>query len=776
MRSRVLHVVFAGIAGLGLATVATSDIPAERDIVSSIPPATNPDGKSHKLAAASGNPRISATLARTGDVRWLDPQDIGATIQAPVDLRAAGDAIALASPRSAASDASPLGETSVASAYAPVNEPIDTAESPAAISSPPAVRSNLPALEFDADFARDAIKAYRAGDLARGDELSRRIDNEVGRETLEWTALRLQPRLAGFARINAFLEAHPDWSAAQSIRRRAEQALLSERKKLDPIRTYFADRKPLSVSGKLALARADLEDGKRNDAMALVADVWRNEELGAPLEAAVRKEFGDLLTAADHKFRSDRLFYREKEGPSARAAAYAGPDVTALARARAAILAGAKSDKLLAAVPKALQADLSLAYARIQRLRHDNKILEAAQAMLTASRDPAAIVDGDAWWVERRLLARKLVDSGDPATAYKVAADHSAASAESKIDAEFHAGWIALRFQQDAAAAEPHFEAAMRIAETPMSKARFAYWLGRTHEAAGKPDDAKLSYQLAAASPATFYGQLARARLGIRDAALRMPDRIALGSDRLMTTRVVEALQGLGEGDLALGLAVEAARTIDDQAQLAALAQVMIDARDARGTLAIGKVAAQRGYSLDAAAFPTFGIPTFEPAANSADTPVVYAIARQESAFQANAVSSAGARGLMQMIASTARRTAQRVGVPFDFDRMTKDPAFNARLGAAHLGDLLTENNGSMILTFAAYNAGGKRVKEWIAAYGDPRRPDVDPIDWIERIPFTETRNYVQRVVENLEMYRMQFATDAPRLVDKDLRVVASQF
>lgn len=159
-------------------------------------------------------------------------------------------------------------------------------------------------------------------------------------------------------------------------------------------------------------------------------------------------------------------------------------------------------------------------------------------------------------------------------------------------------------------------------------------------------------------------------------------------------------------------------------------------------------------------AFPTYGIPSFEPLPNSAARSLVYAIARQESAFDTKAVSSAGARGVMQMIVSTARRTAERAGIPFNETRLLSDAAFNAQLAAAHLGDLLAEQRGSWILTFAAYNAGGKKVKQWIDAYGDPRDPAVDPIDWVERIPFTETRNYVQRVVENLAMYQLRFGED----------------
>ena len=221
--------------------------------------------------------------------------------------------------------------------------------------------------------------------------------------------------------------------------------------------------------------------------------------------------------------------------------------------------------------------------------------------------------------------------------------------------------------------------------------------------------------------------------------------------------RIVELLYALDENDLALSLAAEAAQHLTSEPQLAALANVVAAERDAHDSLVIGKILGQRQIAADSLAFPTYGVPDFEPLANSAPPAIVYAIARQESGFDPHAVSSAGAKGLMQMIDSTAKRTAEQIGVNFDVARLTSDAAFNARLGAAHLGELIAEQGGSPILTFAAYNAGGRRVKEWIEAYGDPRTPGVDPIDWVERIPFEETRNYVQRVMENWTMYQASF-------------------
>ncbi len=267
----------------------------------------------------------------------------------------------------------------------------------------------------------------------------------------------------------------------------------------------------------------------------------------------------------------------------------------------------------------------------------------------------------------------------------------------------------------------------------------------------------------------SFYGQLAADKIGRTTIDLHQPASVTLGNERREAIRSVEQLYGLGERDIALPLALAVAKSETSDAQLAALAAVLTAAGDAKATLLVGKLATQRGMALDETAFPTFGIPGYQPLAHSADRSVVYAIARQESEFDPKSVSSAGAKGLMQIIASTARMTAQKFGVAFDANRLLSDAAYNAQIGAAHLGQLLTEQQGSYILTFAAYNAGPGRVKEWIDAYGDPRKPGVDPIDWIERIPFTETRNYVQRVYENMQIYRARFGQPPVTLVGSRL-------
>ncbi|HET6378926.1 MAG TPA: lytic transglycosylase domain-containing protein, partial [Methylocella sp.] len=304
---------------------------------------------------------------------------------------------------------------------------------------------------------------------------------------------------------------------------------------------------------------------------------------------------------------------------------------------------------------------------------------------------------------------------------------------------------------------------------TPMSQARAAYWQGRAAEASAEPgsmEKARAYYQQAARHQTAYYGQLARGKLGLSTLPVRVIEREAMGAERNDAIKVIELLYAAGEKELAAPLVMEAARHLADETQVAALASVVARQRDAHLSLSVGKILSQRGMPVDTLAFPNYGVPDFEPLENSAAASVVYSVARQESAFNAGAVSSAGAKGLMQMIISTAKRTAERAGIAFDPKRLISDAAFNAKLGARHLGELLAEHKGSYILAFAAYNAGGKKVKEWIDAYGDPRKPGVDPVDWVERIPFTETRNYVQRVIENLGVYQAHFGERGPAPIE----------
>ena len=630
---------------------------------------------------------------------------------------------------------------------------------------------------YDLTGVREAIYAYRKGEMDSGDAHAKRANNMVAQVALEWAALSLQPRKAGFERIVAFIDRYPQWPQRGWLQMRAEQSLFLDASVRSKAAKHFEKHEAVSPIGSLAKARVLRARGKKDEAAKVVRSVWREERFNNWLERLVVKEFGDVLSDDDYKYRADLHFYRERYTDSLRNAGKAGKEVYKFAAARVAVARGAAPEKFAGKFSAKYQRDPTWLFAQIRRLRKAEKPHAAAKILIASRLTSENAINGAAWWSEQRMIARRLLDAGDAETAYKVSAAHCAQSGAALLDAEFYAGWIALRFLKKPEIALAHFANSLRHSSMPISRSRAAYWQARAAELGSEPEDANRLYALAAEHSSTYYGQLAHVRLrGAKAVAVRRAPARAFGSVRLMPIRIVELFKQIDEDTMANQLAAGLAKVEDDESQIAALAAIMRREKDAGGSLLIGKLASYRGIELDDIAFPDFGIPKYSPLANSVASSLVYSIARQESAFRAKAVSHAGAKGLMQMLTSTARRTAQRKGIAFDPQRLVSDPAFNAQLGAAHLGELKDEHPGSMILVFAAYNAGGPRVNQWIKAYGDPRKPGVDPIDWVERIPISETRNYVQRVTENLGVYRSMLGNEkVPFPPVEDLRAHASR-
>ncbi len=562
------------------------------------------------------------------------------------------------------------------------------------------------------------------------------------------------------------------------LRRRAEEALVGSNPGMRQLEDFFAQKPPVTTVGKVALARVREAAGRKDEATALIRETWRRDDFGADLESRILAAFPDRLNAQDHRLRAERLLFAEQWNAALRNAARAGDDAVKLAKARIAVDANnRKTQAALDAVPKSAQSDPSFAFSKAQYLRRKDKPVEAAKALVGVSRDPALLGDTEAWWTERRVLARELLDIGEPRLAYRVAAEHPEDAGAVRIEAEFHAGWIALRFLRDPTTASRHFAAAAAIAKTPISVARAAYWQGRAADAAQDPSSRQVAesyYERAAQHATAYYGQLARARLGYASVTVRSVAGEPAAPDAMQPVeRAIAMLYEADARDLAMTLVIDIAKTETDPERIDALADLLTAKGDARALLTLGKTASQRGLPVDDHAFPLIGVPAYAAPVAAVEKPLVFAIVRQESAFDAKAVSSAGARGLMQLMPATAKMTASRAGVSYELDRLTSDAGYNALLGASHLGDLVGEWRGSYLLTIAAYNAGSGNVKKWIEAYGDPRKFEIDPIDWVERIPFTETRNYVQRVMENLQVYRSRLDERATLMIDRDLRRTA---
>ena len=634
-----------------------------------------------------------------------------------------------------------------------------------------AVAATSSTSQSDKDALENVIELVRKRKPADATQAQAAISDPVARKLAEWLILRSDDNGASVERYRAFVSANPSWPSQTFLRRRIEAALWDDRRDDATVWSWFENELPISAKGKFALARVMIGRGDRANAERLVRDAWRHDGMTEDTENTALDLFGALLTAGDHKARMDFLLYgTEQEAGGLRAAKRLGAGHMALAKARiAANKKGSNLRALLDAVPRELHGDPGYTFARIQLLRREEKFAEAAQLMLGAPKDPGRLHNLNEWWIERRLLARKMMDVGEHRNAYLIARDAALPSRDIyKTEQEFTAGWIALRFLKDPAVAAQHFARIGVGSVNPTALARAGYWQGRAAEAAGRAQEARAAYARAAEQSTSYYGQLARAKLGLPQIELNGVPR-GRGAERLEIVRAVQLLYELQERELAIPIFGDMGENGDPDA-LAGLGELTARYTDARGMLLLGKAALNRGLPFDHYAYPVNGIPSFKQIGPEVEQSVVYAICRQESAFNQAVVSPAQAYGLMQVTPDAGRYVAKRAGVSFDLSRMKTDPVYNAAMGAAELGGLLEDYRGSYILTFAGYNAGRGSVKKWIERYGDPRDPKVDAVDWVEQIPFSETRNYVQRIMENLQVYRARFGGGTRLQIEADLR------
>jgi soluble lytic murein transglycosylase len=661
-----------------------------------------------------------------------------------------------------------------ANTISPALQPPSSAKSLSAprIVAPFATAATTATSPLDLSAVKQALDLVRKNRQDEATSLAGSITDPVAGKLVEWVILRSEDGSSDFPRYSAFINANPSWPSIPLLRRRAEAALWQDH--IDPqvVIAFFASDPPRSAKGHFALARALLTRGDIPRASAILQEAWRADAFSSDLEGEARETFGGLITPADDAARMDARLYAEDEDAALRAARHLDAAAMAVAKARIAVIDQAGNAKgLLEAVPENARREPGYQFSRIQWLRRSDKIVEAAQLLLAAAHDPARLSDVDQWWIERRLVARKLLDLGNTRLAYEVVNAAALPKDENyRAERHFTAGWIALRFLREPSAALSHFA---RIAEgvtNPITLARAYYWQGRAAEALGREQDVRSFYRQAAHYPTAYYGQLATAKLGLNEVTLRMPPEPAPEHRTLEIARVFEILYAIDERDLVAAMAADLGENATDTAALVGLAGIAVRHHDARATLLIGKAALRRGLPFERYAFPDFGVPEYQQIGPEVEACVVYAIIRQESAFNPRVVSSANAIGLMQVTPAAGRDTAKRFNVTFDQRRLSQDVAYNAQLGTAELGNDIATWRGSYILAFVAYNAGPRRAKEWIEQYGDPRDPKIDPIDWIERIPISETRNYVQRVIENMQVYRALVENNPRLLIEADLR------
>lgn len=639
---------------------------------------------------------------------------------------------------------------------------------------------------------RQALRAADQGKLEEAQRLVRRAPDELGSQLILWLSLTQGGTDASWDSITGFMKRHPDWPNQTALRRNAEGRMPADMPYRE-VREWFEKNPPLTLTGLGRYADALMETGSSDKAIELIRDRYINGSFGAQEERDFRQRYVGLLRPADHAARLDQLIWAEKVDEARRLMPLVDPGRQAVAEARIALAAMSPGvDGALRRVPASLQDDPGLQYDRT-RWRRRKDMDEGAMEVL-ATKPVQEAQHGADWWVERHILARRLMEKEQYARAYELASAHGAKDGLAFAQAEFLAGWLALRKLNKPDVAFKHFEALFRGTTSPVSRSRGAYWAGRALDAMGDKERAATWFDTATTYGGTFYGLLAADHLG-RPPGSAMPiepeptDDQRKAFHRREMVRVTQLLARIEGSDgerttLFLRKLATDAKT-GEEYQLVGELALSLKRKDLAVTTS--RAAWQDGFVLRQAGFPLLDMrPPARP-----EAALIHGIIRQESNFVADAVSSAGARGLMQVMPTTAAGVNKPVGKPVSAaatskkkqdakqkklparqppkasttaNRLTADPRYNVEIGAAYLAEMVDRFGGSYVLAIAAYNAGPGRVAGWVRDFGDPRGNGVDVIDWIETMPIYETRNYVQRVLENVHLYRARLGHPSLRM------------
>ncbi len=631
---------------------------------------------------------------------------------------------------------------------------------------PPSLKPNLIAASetistTDATLLRNGLNAVDSGDWRTVRAAQADMRDETAQDILTWYRARRDLGMS-FDQIDRALTKLADWPGANEIRTRAEETIeISALNAAQRVAWFEGHGGPKSGAGYLVLAQALESLGRHDDAVAQIRKAWHGRTLKSDLSDRTLSRYGSELTQTDHRKRADFLLWTRQTTAAERLKPLLTPDWRALVDARSKLIRRARSvDRAVDAVTRELTDNPGLVFDRAVWRRKARMTDSVAQLLVQIDGSDIPPAGRTHLWSERNMAVRAALKRGDWSLAYDLAAPHGMSSGRDFAEAEWTAGWVSLRHRGDAARALVHFESLADGVATPISVARAQYWIGRSKEALGDSEGANAAYAKAAAYRFTYYGQLAAEKT--RDITIDLPDTLTITEaqrDAFNGRSLVKAMRLFAENGWDASFR-KFAYHLDDQLTAAEDFELLaelgreyhysdIGVRGAKAGLAKGVVAAEAAYPV--VDYQLLKEPRVERS-------LMLALSRQESEMNPSAISHANARGLMQFIPRTARAEARLQGLPYRTSWLTDDPGYNMTLGGAHLDTLLRQFNGSYIMTAAAYNAGASRPRQWLNDYGDPRAGEVDPIDWVEFIPFSETRNYVQRVLENTQVYRQRLS------------------
>ena len=614
--------------------------------------------------------------------------------------------------------------------------------------------------EKDFNYAKQAIKLIEKRDWKEAQKIAKKAKNKSIYDFIQWRHLITTGNTASFYDYKNFIDRNKDYPRMGRIKYLSEHKLSTEIMSPNRIVKYFEINKPLSGFGEIILGESYIALGEEERGIDLIKKGWIRADLSKSELKFFRKKYKKYINNEDHIKRADYLAWENKYWDLQRMLRYLPKDQQLLYTARQLLMSKSYGvDNAISKVPSHLKNDAGLNYDRLKWRRKRGRVDSSLEILMKIKNSKDYMVRPDKWWKERSIVARSLIYKKKYTTAYKITSRHGLQDGPEFADAEWMSGWIALSFLNDPLLAIEHFTKFYNNVGYPISLSRGAFWLGRSYEVLGNTNDSKEWYKKSSKFLTTYYGQLSHLKIypnepfilsDLMDVDKNYSEsfykkdlvKIVYLLDELNKDKYTKhILRYLANENIELGSEVLAAKLATDISRFDFAIQV-------------SKIASYQKRFHNKYNYPIISTPKYINKRKIPEAAFILSIIRQESEFDTSANSSAGAKGLMQLMTYTAKTVAKQANMTYSKSRLTKDPEYNINLGSHYIAGLLLEYDGAYPFAIAAYNAGPKRVKYWKKINKNPQKGQIDYVDWIELIKFKETRNYVQRVLENYNVFR----------------------
>ena len=612
----------------------------------------------------------------------------------------------------------------------------------------------------DFKLAKQAFDAIEKKKWLTAIKISKKAKDKTLYNLINYLYLKKPSNAASFYDYVAFINKNSNYPRINRLRYLAEHKINLKKHSPKSIIKWFDGEEPLSEFGKIKLGEIYLLQGNMEMGSNLIKEGWIKAKLNKSELRYLRKKYKKIITVSDNIKRADWHAWEGKHWDVQRMLRYLPKDETALYRARQLLMSRSYGvDSAIQKVPNKYKNDIGLNYDRLKWRRRRGRLDPSLEILFKAPKDPIKLIRPDVWWKERAILTRSLIYKKKYALAYKVSSNHSMSEGPEYAEAEWLSGWIGLTFLNDPNMALQHFKNFYNNVGYPISLSRGSYWIARTYKIMGNKKKSDEWFEEATKYMNTYYGQLAFTEIkpGEEFSLINQPKISEKFEKQFNKNNLIKAVKLLKElnktkysKDFLKHLAL---LNIEEGSEILA-GKLAVEVGRYDYAIQIAKAASYEKRFYNEINYPIIETPKIVNKKSMPKPELVLAVIRQESEFDQRANSYVGARGMMQLMTYTAKLVAKNSNLPYSKSKLTSDPNYNIKLGSYYLAGLLEEYEGSYPFALAAYNAGPKRVKYWKKINGNPQKGKISYVDWIELIKFKETRNYVQRVLENVNVYR----------------------